>query len=445
MNEANYIHNNIYNYSKFTYINNKIKGIIICRIHGEFLQNASSHLSGKGCKKCAAKTNGKKKRLNNILFINKANIIHFYKYDYSKFEYIKSNIDGIIICSLHGEFLQKPNNHLNGQGCKICGLIKLGNDKIIKAKNAFIEKANLKHNNKYDYSKFSYIDAHNKSIIICKIHGEFLQTPNAHLNGTNCPKCILNEISKRQLKPLNNFIKEASILHNDKYDYSKFVYFGNKSNSIIICNVHGEFNQSAHHHLSGHGCRKCAGSFPISNEYVDEKLLTLCNNIKRIADVNGADTPIKWMCEKCNGIWSATPSNILNRETGCPFCKNKNEKFIFEILKDNNINFEYQKNIKILDSEWNKNYRLDFYISSSKVAIEYNGHQHYQPVRFGGISQEEADKNFIKQQTRDEYVRNYSKLNNIKLIEIDGRIYKNNKLKNYINNEILPLLDLKAA
>lgn len=51
--KAKEIHSNKYNYSKVKYVNGRTKIKIICPIHGEFIQNAGSHLEGKGCQDCA--------------------------------------------------------------------------------------------------------------------------------------------------------------------------------------------------------------------------------------------------------------------------------------------------------------------------------------------------------------------------------------------------------
>ena len=45
----------------------------------------------------------------------------------------------------------------------------------------FIEKAKKIHGNKYNYSKVKYNKCEKKVIIICKIHGEFEQTPSLHM------------------------------------------------------------------------------------------------------------------------------------------------------------------------------------------------------------------------------------------------------------------------
>jgi hypothetical protein len=54
-------------------------------------------------------------------FIHKAKAVHGDKYDYSKVKYINNRIKVLIICPIHGDFEQKPSNHLQGQGCPTCG------------------------------------------------------------------------------------------------------------------------------------------------------------------------------------------------------------------------------------------------------------------------------------------------------------------------------------
>ena len=61
------------------------------------------------------------KRWTTEEFINKAREVHGDKYDYSKVDYINCDIKVVIICSEHGEFLQRPHEHIKGQGCPKCG------------------------------------------------------------------------------------------------------------------------------------------------------------------------------------------------------------------------------------------------------------------------------------------------------------------------------------
>lgn len=125
----------------------------------------------------------------NEYFINQSKEIHGDKYDYKLINYIGNKNKIKIICRNHGIFEQQPNNHLNSQGCPICGLLKK-NSSLKSSINVFKEKSNIIHNNKYDYSKSIYENARTKIIIVCPIHGEFLQTPFKHLNSYyGCKLC----------------------------------------------------------------------------------------------------------------------------------------------------------------------------------------------------------------------------------------------------------------
>ena len=115
VNKANDIHNDKYSYDKIKYINNRIKIIITCPLHGDFYQTPYSHLQGCGCPKCVTNT-----KLSNEEFIQKAKIVHGDKYDYSltKYKNALTNVD--IICKKHGKFRQTPHSHLSGRGCPFC-------------------------------------------------------------------------------------------------------------------------------------------------------------------------------------------------------------------------------------------------------------------------------------------------------------------------------------
>lgn len=132
-------------------------------------------------------------KLTTNEFIERAKLKHDNKYNYSKVEYINSKTKVIIICPIHGEFEQKPYNHLYGQGCPKCKT-KLLSDKFKNKQDDIIKKFNIKHNNKYDYSKVEYINLTTPIAIICPIHGEFEQTPSNHLTGRGCPKCKQSHI-----------------------------------------------------------------------------------------------------------------------------------------------------------------------------------------------------------------------------------------------------------
>ena len=266
---AKEVHGDKYDYSKTDLDNRDEKGrvIIICPIHGEFWQKVYNHLNHYGCKECSYNNmrNGVDK------FIKQAKEIHGDKYDYSKVEYINNKTKVCIICPIHGEFWQKPNNHLQGQGCFEC------NGSIKYTTETFIKKAKEVHGDKYDYSKVEYIKSHIDIIITCPIHGDFLVKPYSHLQGVGCSKCYGNKrLSKEE------FIKHAKEIHGDKYDYSKVEYVNNRTKVCIICPIHGEFWQTPDMHISikMYGCPICGKSQYIKEQTLRNVLIKTFNDIE---------------------------------------------------------------------------------------------------------------------------------------------------------------------
>jgi hypothetical protein len=306
-------HDNKYDYNLDKYLNATSPVKIICIKHGIFEQTPVGHLRGRGCPLCA----GKNKTTEQ--FIDEANIVHNNKYTYFKVIYINATTPITITCPIHGDFEQKPSSHLSGFGCKICG----GNINLTTEK--FIEKANLIHGHRYDYSKVIYKNSHKKVIITCPIHGDFEQKPNNHLNGANCPKCIKILHLLQRTFTTNKFIDMARKIHNNKYDYSKVNNIKSTERINILCPKHGLFIQSADSHLRGHGCPSCNES--------------------------------------------------------------KGELRIKQILKRKNIIFIFQKTFDDCRNLNNRKLKFDFYLPKQNILIEYDGKQHYEPIEyFGGVN-----------------------------------------------------------
>ncbi len=179
--KCNKIHNNEYDYSLVDYKNNRIKINIICKTHREFEQLPAAHMRGQGCPKCnkgAIKISEVKSRIFQT---------HGDNYEYNFYNYKGIGEEISIKCEIHGWFKQAAISHISGSGCPKCG----GRQKLTIKE--FIEKSNLKHENKYDYSLVEYKNNKSKIEIICSNHGIFKQSPNSHLAGQGCPSCKLSK------------------------------------------------------------------------------------------------------------------------------------------------------------------------------------------------------------------------------------------------------------
>jgi very-short-patch-repair endonuclease len=144
-------------------------------------------------------------------------------------------------------------------------------------------------------------------------------------------------------------ISMSNIVHDNKYNYSKVNYKSAIFKIIITCPTHGDFKQTFNSHLRGSGCPRCSDS--------------------------------------------------------------KGEKKIRKLLKSNDIIFIHQykfnncKNVRPLP--------FDFYLPDYNVCIEYNGKQHYEPIKhFGG------KKQLIYIQKNDKIKQEFCEKEGIKLITV---------------------------
>lgn len=122
--KAKEIHGCRYDYSEAKYINIYEPIVIKCDIHGQFRQMPTKHLSGHGCLHCANLSRANKRRLKFDNFVERANVIHNYRYEYPQVLIESANKKVPIVCHIHGEFFQSPNNHLSGNGCPRCNFRK---------------------------------------------------------------------------------------------------------------------------------------------------------------------------------------------------------------------------------------------------------------------------------------------------------------------------------
>ncbi len=236
----------------------------------------------------------------------------------------------------------------------------------IKALNKFLEKAKNKFGERYGYELIECgINKKEKVPIICKQHGIFYQLKSEHLRGINCIECSYitknRKIKRNRPSRLTSleFINKSIEIHGEKFDYSKVNYTKNSKKVEILCSIHGSFY--------------------------------------------------------------TTPDSHLNMKTGCPKCNSSfGERAIEKWLNENNI--EYTKEHSYLDLLGNKlgKLRFDFFIEKHNLLIEYDGQQHFKPIKqFGG-------EEYLKQLIIHDNAKNeYAITNKINLLRISYSEVKN--------------------
>ena len=303
------------------------------------------------------------KPLTIVEIVEKSKKIFNNRYDYIetlKFTKYKNNTTKIpITCKEHGTFNQSAKDHVKGkEGCSGCRSQK-SSERQSKGVDQFIFDAKKVHGNKYDYSKVVYINSQTKIVIICKEHGPFQQKPNNHIQlCQGCPICSVLHVQSQTTKSIDQFIRDAQKVHGDYYDYSITDYAGAHKKIKIKCPEHGPFSQTPNSHLRGRGCPLC------------------------------------------------------NKSTG--------EERVFVVLQELNIKFEHEKRIDCLKLDDSRKHRLDFHFvyNNQECAIEYDGIQHFEPVKlFGG-------DNYLEKRIKNDKIKTiYCLKNNIRLLRISYKEY----------------------
>ena len=302
----------------------------------------------------------------------------------------------------------------------------------------FIGKSQLIHGNFYDYSLVEYKGVREKVIIICPKHGEFEQTPENHLGGSGCQKCGKEKYSKSLRLKLDEFLKRAIELHGDFYDYSLVEYINSKTKVIIICPIHGKFEQRPDLHIfksKPTGCPKCAKNIMTLEEFKNKgnivhKRKYIYDNIK---EYKHSESKVEIICP-IHGVFLQTPHSHLNG-SGCPLCFSgisKTERILNKLLKNWNI-----KNIILNDRIVLKPYELDLYLPNHNLAIEYCG------LFWHSNSNREDNYHFWK------YNECYKKGINLIQIFEDEWIYQKekviDKLKGYLNIQKDNVIDINQC
>jgi hypothetical protein len=178
------VHGDRFNYDSAEYVNADTKVKILCNVCNEFIfQSPANHLMGKKCRTCA----NNKLRSTKEEFLDKARLAHGDKYNYDLAEYINCITKINIFCKTCDKyFVQSPENHLQGQGCRKCS-----EDKYRSTRDEFIKKSREKHGDKYNYDLVEYVNTNTKIKIICnKCNFIFSQRPDHHYtDGQGCPVC----------------------------------------------------------------------------------------------------------------------------------------------------------------------------------------------------------------------------------------------------------------
>lgn len=336
-------------------------------------------------------------------FILKAQLVHGRRYNYSLVTYTTSSTNVTIICNEHGRYYMRPNNHLNGQGCKLCGFKYYTRartrNSMLKLRQVFIRKAKELYGNKYNYDEIIRFSDKECVKILCTIpsHGFFFQYPRDHLETADfggCPKCAKtivtsteeSKIIDRMIAPDGTIINPDinSYLISESYDHSSFLHslihrFEYGGNNYYYDIYHMIFN--ADMNSVGYFVEQDNKNFKMylfnikkdSRKY--REVISDIENMINLKDVNtrafikkaqqkhgykynysktiyiNRNTNVAIICDEHN-VFYQNPMDHLNSKYGCGLCSNKargitrrksQENFIRDAKKKYGDRFNYDE------------------------------------------------------------------------------------------------------
>ena len=216
-----------------------------------------------------------------------------------------------------------------------------------------------------------YVNNHSLMLCHCKKCGNsWYARPNSLLRGYGCPNCAGNvkksdSVFRRELHMISPEIEPLEC------------YKGNKVKILCRCKKCGnEWKITPNNLLSKkQKCPVCSHNKrgldrrKTNEEFIKE--LSLINpTIKPLETYTTSQKKIKCQCGICGFVWSATPNNLLDKNSRCPECSHASTSKVEQILL---LAFEtalgkpsvLSRDKKAIGKE------LDVYIPSLHLAIEF--------------------------------------------------------------------------
>lgn len=347
-------------FSESTYVNNRTKMIVFCKIHNIYFE-ATPYSLLKGITSCPECKKEVDRLVSEKNIINGRNsIIKFVEEYYPDYylldpanEYKDCRSLLTLVSKIDSSIINKTSLQLKSIKYNNCQSESTGSDRYISRYNR--EKLELieiikNYDSNIDTSLIDYKGYNKLVILICKKHPEtkIYLTPITIKNRVdkNIPLCDKCKEEKKYLGDNSlkeEFVKKIKEKYPTRdYDFTNMVFINYRTNIIIHCNKHNidfDVNPWKLLNYGVEGCPKCDMEFRIEKKRQKEekKFLDYMNSYfpefqvsSEIKYINSI-TPIKLICKKHNEEILISPWDIkfntprLKRDI-CPKCTEENKR-----------------------------------------------------------------------------------------------------------------------
>ena len=403
------------------YQNSTSKMRYICKKHedkGEQVIDLSHLLQNRGCYYCGRERTIKAKTINldkekDKKIVESKGLIYIDTYRRDGKIYIKYK------CPKHIELGVQEMYHWyminNAVGCHYCHGHKLPKWYIemkIKEINPDIELLE------------SYDNISQRILCRCKKHN-YTSTKSIQeiLMGRGCKYCGADKLSEQHYLTYEEVQNRVMAKHSH---IKLLKYYGiHSKDSEWLCIKHNKkFNKALSVILKSDdsGCDECYKEHYkkefgyTTNEFIS-MLKEIHPELEVIGEYNTFASPITIHCTKHDYTFQTTPANILKRVSCCPKSfKTYKEETMCTLIESWGYTIERQYVIDGCRDK--KELKFDCYLTDFNTAVEYDGENHFFPVKYGSQSLDDAIKKHEYTKKHDEIKNRFCMENNINLIRI---------------------------
>lgn len=351
-------------------------------------------------------------------------------------EYIDSKTRVAVKCTVCGhEWSPYAGSLYGGHGCKVCAAKLRGIHKRI-SNDTFVQKFEEEWNGVLTQLT-PYTRRHDPMLIQCNVCGnQWNSTPHNLLHGEGCPNCA---------KEIHDTNDVANFLKNNGYTciiVGEYINYNADLELICECGNHF-FTSFASLRKTRGVCKSCRARMRRESQmFTQEKASEIVSDATNgqyalSGDYSGYSQVTLFTHLDCGIVFETRFDHLVEKDVRCPHCygnKSKGELAIAQWLTTHCLEFEAQKRFNDCRGDC-KALPFDFYIPKFRLAIEYQGEQHYKAISlFGG---QEAFNLRVKYDAIKEH---YCKSNNITLICIP--YWEFDSLDHLLQNALLDLREV---
>lgn len=410
----------------------------ICPQHkdkGELTISLSHLQQGRGCKYCG------REKVENAHIVDLDINYHRQICKDKGFIYIESlryngKISIKFICPKHEELGEQIMTVYNMKreikGCKYC----CGKD----LPQWYVEQK-INEINPYAVILGEYNKLTERTEVKCLKHNYIYQcTPQNLLQGCGCYYCGKE---KSSLSSFNSEEKVIDNIHRINPHIDLIQYNGSARMSVFYCKIHNKKFEKTYLSLIQRksGCDLCysdnlRNSQGIGIDEFKKRLFSVHPEIIVCGDYVNNSTPIKMYCSLHDYYFESTPVDVLKRLRCCDKSRiTYKEEQVCKLLESWGYDIERQKSFN--DCKDQRLLFYDIYLSNYNTVIEYQGEQHYFPIRYSSETIEEAEEKLKYTQYHDQLKYDYCIKNHIHLIYVP--YYEFEDLEYYLFNELVKL------